>query len=250
MAWVRLLVALVVLVLAVLFLRQLPTFIVLVLVVSGTWWGISRLRAADRIERRTGTELLGLRRETSDPFGLVAYPVQLFRRSDQMAVDEVSWGSWRQIDVRIFGATAIAPVVLAPADASVAAAGRAKTGFAGVLTNLGSDVPAVVLEPEVLATAFARVPALGRATTGDGAFDARWTVWTDDPSFASALLTPELRTWLTTLGEEWGFELSARIALVYGRRPDHPDVVAVLELLAGFLRRMPQDLLEPRPPAV
>jgi hypothetical protein len=38
--------------------------------------------------------------------------------------------------------------------------------------------------------------------------------------------------------------------MVYGRRPDQPDVVAVLELLGGFLRRMPQDLLEPRPPTV
>jgi hypothetical protein len=176
--------------------------------------------------------------------------VQLFRRADEMVVDEVSWGAWRQIDVRIFGATATVPAVFAPADASAKAADRAKTGFAGVLTNLAVDVPAVVLEPDVLATAFARIPALGRATTGDAAFDARWTVWTDDPSFASALLSPELRTWLTTLGEEWGFELSARIAMVYGRRPDQPDVVAVLELLGGFLRRMPQDLLEPRPPTV
>jgi hypothetical protein len=249
MAWLRWLVVLVGLVLAVLFLRQLPTLLVLLIVVSATWWGISRLRAADRVERRTGTELLGLRRETTDPFGLAAYPVQLFRRADEVVVDEVSWGSWRQIDVRIFGATATVPAVFAPGDTPAAADG-AKTGFAGVLTNLGADVPAVVLEPDVLATAFARVPALGRATTGDPAFDARWTVWTDDPSFASAFLSPELRTWLTTLGEEWGFELSARIAMVYGRRPDHPDVVAVLELLAGFLRRIPQDLLEPRPPAV
>ena len=247
MAWLRLLGAFVALVLVVLVLRQLPTLVVLVLMVAGTWWVASRLRAEARKERRTGTELLGLERAEDDRFGIVSFPLQLFRRVDEVVVDETAWGTWRGVDVRVFGATAALPDVFGTVSATKA---PVTAGFAGVLTNLAVEVPPVVLEPQVLSTAFARVPALGRATIGDAAFDARWTVWTDDPAFAASLLDPELRTWLDGVGDEWGFELSARIAMVYGRRPEQPDVVAVLHLLAGLLRRVPQDLLEHPPPAV
>jgi hypothetical protein len=246
MAWLRLLGAFVALVVVVLLLQRLPTLVVLVLVVAGTWWAASKLRASERKEqRRTGTEWLGLERATDDRFGIAAFPVQLFRRADEMVVDETSWGTWRGLDVRVFGATAAVPDVM-----GVTPEATQRVGFAGVLTNLAADVPPVVLEPQVLATAFARAPALGRVTTGDPAFDSRWTVWTDDAGFGRSLVGPELRTWLTDIGDEWGFELSARIAMVYGRRPDQPDVVDVLELLAGLLRRVPQDLVEHLPPAV
>ena len=158
------------------------------------------------------------------------------------------WGTWRQLEVRVFGATAAAPDVLGMA-ATPTAAARPTAAFAGVLPNLASTCPPSSSSRRCSHGVRAR-PGARAGDDGDVAFDARWTVWTDDPTFASSLLAPELRTWLRPSATHWGFELSARIAMMYGRRPDLPDVVPVLELLAGLLGRVPEDLPEHRPPAV
>jgi hypothetical protein len=245
MAWLRVLAVLAAVVVLTLVLRQLPALVVLVIVIAGSWALVRRLRADQTRDRRTGAELLGLRRETSDPFGIAGYPLQMFGRSDAAAVDDVAWGPWRGLEVRAFGASMRAPVVPGTSPPS-----PPNTSIAAVLTNIGEDAPAVVVEPQAFATMFERPPSLARATTGDRAFDAVWSVYCDDAGFARALLDEGMRRWLLDLGDTWGVELSARIAMVYTRASERPDVVSVLDVLAGFLRRVPEELLVTRPPAV
>lgn len=245
MAWLRILGAFAAVVLGILLLRELHPLLVLVIVVSGTWYGVSKLRAEQARDRRTGTELLGLRRSTEDPFGIASYPLQVFARSDEPVVTEVSWGPWQHMNVRVFAAAVRAPNV----DGVAPIAGPTTNALAGVFTNLVADVPTVIIEPQVFATLFPRRPTVPRIATGDPAFDDRWTVWTEDPAFAPSILTDDVRAWLLSLGDAWGIELSARIAMIYGRCPEQPDVVAVLEILSGLLRRVPEGLFEPRRPA-
>ena len=245
MAWLRIVAAIAGLVVVVLVLRLLPPLVVLVLVIWGTTWLVRRVRADQASDRRVGAELLGLRRETSDPFGIAGYPLQLFARSDDGVVEDVAWGPWRGLEVRAFGAS-----VRAPAVPGIVAAVPPTTSIAAALTNIAAEAPPIVLEPEIFATRFERQPSMARVTTGDRAFDAAWTVRCDDAAFAGALLDDAMRRWLLDIGDMWGFELSARIALVFAVASDRPDVVSVLDLLAGFLRRVPDGLLVTRPPAV
>ncbi|HYG72100.1 MAG TPA: hypothetical protein VEC15_07415 [Actinomycetota bacterium] len=245
MAWVRVLGVLASVVVLTLVLRQLPALVVLVVVIGGSWWLVRRVRTEQIRDRRSGAELLGLRRETSDPFGIAGYPLQLFGRSEDATVDDVAWGPWRGLEVRAFGASMRAPTV--PGTSLTSAP---TTSMAAVLANIAEDAPPIVVEPQVFATMFERPPALAAVTTGDRAFDAVWSVYCDDAGFARALLDDAMRRWLLDLGDTWGVELSARMAMVYAPASERPDVVSVLEILAGFLRRVPEDLLVTRPPAV
>jgi hypothetical protein len=244
MAWLRIAAALAGLVVAVLLLRVLPPIVVLLAVIAVSWLVARRMRASVRRDVRTGTEVLGLRRETSDPFGLASFPLQVFSRSEDVSIDEVAWGTWRGMEVRAFGATALAPGTTPDGGGA-----SSRTAIAGVLTNVAGDAPSVVIEPEVFATMFPRLPALGRVDLDDDALAASWTVWSDDAAFARSLLSEPMRAWLRSLGDAWAVEVSDRIALVYGRRPERADVVAVLELLGELVRLLPEDPSTPSRPA-
>jgi hypothetical protein len=99
-------------------------------------------------------------------------------------------------------------------------------------------------------TVFERPPALQPVEVGDPAFDDVWSVWASDPAFARTLLGEQVRAWLGSLRERWAIEVTARLAMVYGPQPEHPDVFEVLETLREFLDRLPQDLRSSSPPAV
>jgi len=58
-----------------------------------------------------------------------------------------------------------------------------------------------------------------------------------DEAFVRALLDDAMARWLVDLGEEWGFEVTGPFAMVYG--PATGDVVPVLEVLQGFVERVP-----------
>jgi hypothetical protein len=73
-------------------------------------------------------------------------------------------------------------------------------------------------------------------------------VWSEDPAFARVLLEQDLRDWLGTLDSRWGIEVHGRIAMVYGPRPDRPDVVSILETLKDFVDQVSKDLLAAHPP--
>ena len=231
--WIRVVGAFAAIVVAAFFLKLLPPLLVLALLIGGFWYASSRLRTAERAARPVGAELLGLKRETADPFGLLGYPLQLFSRSGDPAIDELVWGRWRGLEVRVFGLSLRAPS-LSPLAAD-------RTHLAAALTVLGSAAPSLVVEPQAFVTAFERIPVFERARVGEEAFDDGWAVWSSDPSFALEVLTPEMRGWLGSLGERWGVELGDRIAMVYGPAPERADVVAVLEVLHELLTRLPED---------
>ena len=243
--WVRVVAVVVLVVFATLLLKVLPPVLVFGLFVAGLSYGAALFRRADRAERArrgTGAEILGLRRETSDPFGLVSYPVQLFDRTTDPSIDELVWGTWRGLEVRVFGTSFRAP--------SLSTDDETRTSFAGAISTLPADVPSVVIEPQAFVMAFERPPALDRVDVGDPAFDDVWSVWASDPAFARTVVGEEVREWLGALRERWAIELTARLAMIYGPRSEHADVVEVLETLKGFLDRLPQDLRSSSPPAV
>lgn len=240
--WVRVLGALAAIVVGALLLRLLPPLLVLAMVIGVFWFVAARLRAAERADRPTGAELLGLKREASDPFGLTAYPLQLFTRSASPAIDELVWGTWRGLEVRVFGTSFRAP--------SLQGQPEARSSFAAALVLLDDDLPALVVEPQVFVTAFERAPALERASARDAAFDEVWGVWASDPGDVSRILGADLRAWLASLGGRWGLELCGRMAVLYGSQPERPDVVGVLELLRELVDLLPPRTRAAPPPAV
>jgi hypothetical protein len=229
-------------VIATLVLKQLPAIVVLVVVFGAFWYGADRFRKAHRVGRPGGAELLGLRRETGDPFSLTSLPVELFTRMSEPSVDELVWGTWRGLDVRVFGLSFDGPTTPNRAPE------RERFGVA--LTNIADDVRATVIEPQLFVTRLARPPALERVETGDAPFDEAWSLWSADAAAARAFANDDVRSWVRTLGEGWGVEANGRVALVYGPAPERPDVVGVLEILLAFATRVTGVPPDASPPAV
>jgi hypothetical protein len=233
--------AFVAVVVAAFFLRALPGIVVLILFVGGGAYVTTLLRRRVKGEVvKTGAEMLGLKREVGDPFGLLAFPLALMARTSEPRVDELVWGPWRGIDVTVFGLTFDAP--------TLPGSPPTRSALACALAQVDAGFPSVVAEPQALLTSFERPPAGTRVEVGDPRFDQAWNVWSEDEGFARKLLGPAMRDWLRSLGDRWGMEVQGKMAIVYGLRPDRPDVFVILEALKGVLEHIPAELRAAHPP--
>lgn len=237
--WARVFLVLAAAVSGALLLRVVPPVVVLALFIGSVAYINRRFRRAVRQGPRTGAELLGLKREAEDPFGILGYPVALFSRGSDTAIDELVWGTWNGLDVHVFAASFPAPTL--PGHQVQ------RASFACALSRLDAELPAVVVEPSTFVTRIERAPAPPGVEIDDPRFAAAFHVWSEDASFAREMLVPKLRDWFV-LDSRWGVEVNGRIVMVYGPRPDRPDVVSILEALKDFLDQLPKDVLAAHPP--
>lgn len=239
--WLLVGAAVVVVVVAAYFLRALPPIVVLLLFVGGGTYVSTLLKRKTKGEVvKTGAEMLGLKREAGDPFGLLAFPLALMARTSEPQIDELVWGPWRGIDVSVFGLTFDAP--------TLPGSPPRRSAFACALAQVDAGFPSVIAEPQALLTSFERAPTAARVEVGDMPFDRAWNVWSDDESFARELLGPAMRDWLRSLGDDWGMEVHGKMAVVYGPRPGRPDVFVILEALKGVVEHIPTELRAAHPP--
>jgi hypothetical protein len=239
--WPRVIALAVAAIVAALLLKLAPPVVVLavfVAVAALMWAWARRSRSSLRAD---DAGVLGLRREAGDRFGVLGSPLALFARATAPAIDEVLWGRWRSLDVRAFELSLDRPSAVEPEP------GRAS--FACAMTTLQADLPGLVVEPQTFQMQLG-APAPGEAIeVGVPSFDQATTVWSDDRDFALRVLDGPTRSWLLSLEERWGVEVRGRLALVYGPRPERPDVMGLLETLRDLLQRLPGDLGAARPPA-
>lgn len=239
--WVRVLAVVAAVILAALVLKSLPAILVLALLIGGVAFVNRRLRRPAGKAARSGAELLGLSREERDPFGILGYPLALFARTEDPAIDELVWGRWQGLDVRVFAMSFAAPTLLERGE---------RTSFGCAMSQVDASLPALVVEPQLFVTLTERPPAAPRFRSGDERFEGVMNVWCEDPAFGRELLDSSLREWLRSLDPGWGIEVGGKIVMVYGPRPQRPDVVPILETLKDLLERLPKDLLAAHPPAV
>lgn len=219
--WVRVLLVFVVAVAAALFLKVLPPVIVLVALVGGISAINLRLKARAKRERATfRSDVVGLRLERGDPFGLLAYPFALFGRCDRAEVDNTRWGSWHELEVKRFDLTC------APRD------GHEATRFACAIAPAEYAIFPLIVESVLLADPLTD-PALETVEVEALPAD-RWVVRCGDAGFAGTLLGPAMVAWLSELDEPWGFEMRGSLALAYG--PPSAGIEEPLERLEAFAR--------------
>jgi len=227
--WLRLLAVLVAAIVAALLLKVLPPVVVLVAFIGGVAWVNHVLKTRAKAEAK-GDEaaILGLKRERQDPFGLLGYPLALFARGGDPAIEDLVWGTWRGLEVKRFDVS-FEPIVAAP--------GAERSRFACALAPLGAKAPHLIVEPWTFVTRLASEVPMPQIVTGSERFDEALHVRCGDEAFVRALLDDAMARWLVDLGEEWGFEVTGPFAMVYG--PATGDVVPVLEVLQGFVERVP-----------
>jgi hypothetical protein len=221
--WVRILLAFMLAIAAAVFLRLLPPPIVLVAFVGGI--AAINLRLKGRVKRERATfrsEVVGLRLERGDPFGLMAYPFALFGRCEQAEVANVRWGTWHALEVKRFDL------------ARVTRDGHEGPRFACAIAPASYVLLPLVVESTQLADLLP-APAL-EAVEVEGLEGERWVVRCGDAALADALVGPPMIAWLSGLDEPWGFEVTGALVLAYG--PPSAGIEEPLERLETFARLM------------
>jgi hypothetical protein len=240
--WLRVLLAVVAAVAAALLLKAVPPIVVLAVFVVALAVFFSRIRQAkQRPQRGTGAELLGLKLEPHDPFGIAGYPLSLFSRTNEPAVGEVVWGRWRSLEVRAFELSFSGP--------SLAGSPSGSAILSCAMAQLEPTAPAFVAEPLSFVTLLDRPPAMPRFED-DGSLGRSTGVWCEDAEAVRRVLDDATREWLASLAPRWGVEARGHVAIVYGPRPEHPDIVSGLETLRELVGRLSASgALRPADPA-
>jgi hypothetical protein len=198
-----------------------------------------RLRRARESERVVGTELLGLRPESADPFRIAALPLALVSRQADPSVTEASAGTWRGMQVQAF--------TLSFRPAPVLGETPEPSAFVCAVAEVAGAGGPLVVEPRLFRASIPEPPGEPQVETGDEAFDGSMSVWSGDEAFAGVFLTSSTRAWLGSLDLRWGVEVRDRLVAVYGPKPHRPDVVSTLEMLRDAIDRLPSDLDARRP---
>jgi hypothetical protein len=233
-AWLRLLGVFATVIVAAFLLKVLPPAVVALLFLGGLGYVYVTLRGRVRSDRAAGAAvILGLRSETGDPFGLLGYPLALFGRAGDPAVENVRWGTWQQIPLKVFDLTFV-PHEPVP--------DRERRRFACAIAPSGMDAPQVIVEPEDFLTRIGKAAELDVVAVGSERFDRAFVVRSGDGSFATTLVGAEMADWLLSLGEGWGFELNGTLAMVYGPQTGRAEVTTIIEVIQGLLARVPDEL--------
>jgi hypothetical protein len=230
-AWARLGLAFLALVLAALFLKQLPAIIVLALLVGG--FGLMNTRLRPRGAREPAAVdagALGLEHAAEDPFDLAELPLILFDRGSEPKVSDVLYGTWRGLEVRTFGLSI---------EIELPSGERARRRFT-CATAPTTATSRVVIEPLAFLLPFpATAPDAVRLDAPELA--TTYTVRSDDPTLARSILEGRLRRWLAGNEERWGFELSGGALVAYRPVQRAGDALEALETVRAFLDRVPPE---------
>jgi hypothetical protein len=220
----------------VLLLKALPPIIVLAAFVVGTFVVSRTLKTRMRREAVVGeAATLGLRLEPADPFGLLGYPLSLLGRGTDGRIDEVRWGTWRGAEVKAFDYT-YAPAMppIDPSAASVDRRGRLACAIAPI-----PPVPSpIVAEPASFVLGLGAHAPMGEVEVHRSPVAGAFTVRCDDPAFARTLLEGAAGDWLVEEGEEWAFEASGPLLLIYGAPMSAISVPDVLDRLDDLRSRI------------
>lgn len=218
----------------VLLLRAMPPVIVLALFIVGAFVVTQTLKTNMRREAAVGAAVtLGLRLEPSDPFGLLGYPLSLFGRGREGEVGDVRSGTWRGVDVKVFE---YSYVVAGHPVETPTPSGRAR--FSCAMTMTQDPMPSIVAEPASFVLSLGAQAQLDEVEVDAGSGVSSFVVRGADPVVARKLVSGDVGEWLVEGTDDWGFEVSGRLLLIYGAPMSPPTAADVLSRLDDLRSRL------------
>jgi hypothetical protein len=172
---------------------------------------------------------LGLSYSAKDPFDIMRYPFALFRRTRRQygGVDNVMWGTWRRLEVRLF-------------DYEYSINDDDIRYLSCVVAAIPQGWPTLVIQPETLVTTIADHVALHDIAFELEAFNRLYEIRCEDRRFAGALVDARMMEWLMSHAPLPGFEINGGWILAYRDQVQPWHVESVLELVHGFIEHIPK----------
>ncbi|HJP66142.1 MAG TPA: hypothetical protein VKA30_07555 [Actinomycetota bacterium] len=169
-----------------------------------------------------------------DPFDLVHLPFDLFSLGDGRACENVLWGSWQGLDVRLADYW-----YFEESHDSDGTTSRSYHRFSVAVTQFPWSVPHVSIKAEGFGSRLAGALGFRDLQFESEAFNRTFRVAASDREFAYQVLDARMIQWLEPL-EGFGFETLGRWLLVWTDRLDPGQLTALLAGMEGFREHVPR----------
>jgi hypothetical protein len=217
------------------FLANFGIFLVGTVIVAVTFYANLRRR----LEFMRFARTYGLNFSPHDPFGLANLPFRLFTRGVRRKVDNVLWGAWKGIPIKVFDFMYFEEVRTPAIWSWRPRAAVRRLSCALVEIPVAVAFPPLHIAPEDVLSRLADYVGLRDIELESGEFNARYQVHASERRFAYELIDARLMRWLLSLQRPVSFEVAGRWILAYHGRVHPTGLIPLIGSAAGFGERVP-----------
>jgi hypothetical protein len=216
---------------------EILPFVGLLGVILVALWLSWYLKEKRRRELALAAAQLGLSFSPRDPFDCLSYPFALLRRGDGRGVENVLWGTWQGMPVRVFDLWYYEERRDAQGRRS-----RSYQRFSCAVTEIEAACSSLRLDRENLLTRLADHLAMRDIEFESEEFNRAFNVKASDRRFANDFV--DARMMALTVPGEFSFEAAGRWLLCSSKRRAPFDLLPLLGTLRGFREHVPRVVFE------
>jgi hypothetical protein len=209
--------------------------VVLVVVVAG---GIITYQHQRKLERQSELRSLALEQRLDfsidDPFDTTGEPFALFQKGDGRGVENVMWGFWQGLEIRVFDYW-----YYEESSDSKGHRSRSYRRFDCLITLVDALCPPLQISEENVLTRFAGALTFRDIEFESEEFNRRFHVKGADERFATAFCDARMMDWLLRQGEGYGFEVAGDRLLCWTDRVSPSEMVHLLGTAKTFREQIP-----------
>lgn len=178
---------------------------------------------------------LGMQYAADDPFGLDDLPFHLFSLGDGRGCENVLWGTWKGLDLRLFDYWYYEESTDSEGHTS-----RSYHRFTCAVTPVPVRCAHLTIGRENLFTRLADHIGFRDIEFESEEFNRAFNVKGEDRKFATDLVDARMMEWLLYAGTEWSFETSGSLVLCATGRLSPAELPRVAGCVKGFLEHIPR----------
>jgi hypothetical protein len=209
--------------------------VVLVVVVAG---GIITYQHQRKLERQSELRSLALEQRLDfsidDPFDTTGEPFALFQKGDGRGVENVMWGFWQGLEIRVFDYW-----YYEESSDSKGHRSRSYRRFNCLVTLVDALCPPLQISEENVVTRFAGALTFRDIEFESEEFNRRFHVKGADERFATAFCDARMMDWLLRQGGGYGFEVAGDRLLCWTDRVSPVEMVHLLGTAKTFREQIP-----------
>ena len=212
-------------------------WIFVVFIVVGS--GIAYLSYSLKKKRQEGlafaAKQLGMQFALDDPFDTLAEPFDLLSKGDGRGVENVMWGTWQDIECRLFDYWYYE-------ESTDAKGGTSRTyyRFDCVLMPIAADCPRLTIDRENMLSRLADALSFHDIQFESETFNRAFKVNCEVPKFANDLIDARMMEWLQATGSGHAYEALGNRVLVAGPKIDPQAFTELLGVARGFVQHVPK----------
>lgn len=210
--------------------------IVLLVLAAAAGFGISLYLKAKRREAfRIFARRHGFQYAEGDPFELLGWPFDLFRRGDGRGIENTMWGNWEDQTMQAFDYWYYTESTNSNGQRT-----RSYRRFSCALVEVPAAFPHLVVAREGIFSRLADHLGFEDIEFESPEFNRRYNVQAADNKFAYELLDARMLEWLVQFDQGLSFEIMGNRVLAYGPKADPAALLPLVGTASMFRDHIPR----------